>query len=60
MDILDAARRRYAVKAYDPERRVPEAAMRQIYELLRHSPSSVNAQPWHFVVPTTRPARRAC
>jgi len=50
MNILAAAKERYAVKAYDPERRVPEQAMQQIYGLLRHSPSSVNCQPWHFIV----------
>lgn len=57
-DILTAARQRYAVKAYDPDRRVPDAAMRQIYGLLQHSPSSVNTQPWHFVV-ADNPAGKA-
>ena len=50
MDIVTAARQRYTAKAYDPSRRVPEETMQQIYELLRNSPSSVNSQPWHFVV----------
>jgi nitroreductase/dihydropteridine reductase len=57
MYILTAARQRYAVKAYDPALRVPEHTMQQIYELLRHAPSSMNFQPWHFVVAST-PAGR--
>ena len=53
MDILSAAKKRYTAKAYDPARRVPEDTMRQIYEVLRTSPSSVNSQPWHFIVAST-------
>lgn len=53
MDIVTAAKQRYTAKAYDPERRVPEATMQQIYEVLRASPSSVNSQPWHFIVAST-------
>lgn len=53
MDILAAALQRYAVKAYDPERVIPDETMDQIYELLRCSPSSVNSQPWHFIASGT-------
>ncbi|QJE00533.1 oxygen-insensitive NAD(P)H nitroreductase [Massilia forsythiae] len=57
MDIVTAAKQRYTAKAYDPSRRVPEETMQQIYELLRNSPSSVNSQPWHFVVASTAQAK---
>jgi nitroreductase/dihydropteridine reductase len=57
MDILTAARKRYTAKAYDPSRRVPEETMQQIYEVLRNSPSSVNSQPWHFIVASTPEAK---
>jgi nitroreductase/dihydropteridine reductase len=57
MDILAAATKRHATKAYDPERRVPEELMQKIYGLLRHSPSSVNSQPWHFIVASTPEAK---
>lgn len=57
MDIVTAAKQRYTAKAYDPSRRVPEETMQQIYELLRNSPSSVNSQPWHFVVASTADAK---
>lgn len=53
MDIVTAAKQRYTAKAYNPERRVPEETMQQIYEVLRASPSSVNSQPWHFIVANT-------
>ena len=53
MDIVTAAKQRYSAKAYNPERRVPEEIMQKIYEVLRTSPSSVNSQPWHFIVAST-------
>jgi nitroreductase/dihydropteridine reductase len=53
MDIVTAAKKRYSTKAYDPTRRVPEETMLQIYEVLRATPSSVNSQPWHFIVAST-------
>lgn len=57
MDIVAAAKKRYSTKAYDPARRVPDATMQQIYEVLRASPSSVNSQPWYFVVASTPEAK---
>jgi nitroreductase/dihydropteridine reductase len=57
MDILAAATKRHTAKAYDPARRVPDELMQQIYGLLRNSPSSVNSQPWHFIVAGTPEAK---
>jgi nitroreductase/dihydropteridine reductase len=57
MNILSAATKRHTAKAYDPTRRVPDELMQQIYGLLRHSPSSVNSQPWHFIVASTPEAK---
>ena len=57
MDITGAAAKRFTTKAYDAARRVPEEQMRQIYEVLRLSASSVNLQPWHFVVASTPEAK---
>ncbi len=50
MSLLAAARSRYTTKAYDPARTLPQAQVDELLALLRHSPSSVNSQPWHFVV----------
>lgn len=58
MEVLNAALERHTVKAYDASRPVPGPVMQQLYGLLRNSPSSVNSQPWHFIVADT-PAARA-
>ncbi|NCA82524.1 MAG: oxygen-insensitive NAD(P)H nitroreductase [Opitutae bacterium] len=50
MDIADIATSRHAAKAFDPAKRIPESLFEQLLALLRNSPSSVNSQPWHFVV----------
>ncbi|EMM7969448.1 TPA: oxygen-insensitive NAD(P)H-dependent nitroreductase NfsB [Pseudomonas aeruginosa] len=53
MEIASLAKRRYTTKAFDASRRIPQAAIDTLLEQLRHSPSSVNSQPWHFIVATT-------
>ncbi|MCL2871927.1 MAG: oxygen-insensitive NAD(P)H nitroreductase [Betaproteobacteria bacterium] len=53
MDVTQYARTRYAAKAYDMARKVPAPLIDQLRALLRLSPSSVNSQPWHFVVAST-------
>lgn len=54
MDLVAKARQRYTVKSYDRDRKVPAAIIEQLRELLRLAPSSVNSQPWHFVVAATQ------
>jgi nitroreductase / dihydropteridine reductase len=50
MSLVSFARKRYATKAYDASRQVDQATIDELLELLRLAPSSVNSQPWHFVV----------
>ncbi|HOD14795.1 MAG TPA: oxygen-insensitive NAD(P)H nitroreductase [Spirochaetota bacterium] len=50
MNIAQLARARYATKAFDPDKKIPEALMDELRTLLRLSPSSVNSQPWHFII----------
>lgn len=50
MTLLHTLQRRYTTKAYDSDRRIPDETIAQLLEALRLSPSSVNAQPWHFIV----------
>lgn len=50
MDMLKLIRERYTTKHYDATRRVSDEDMADLMEVLRLSPSSVNAQPWHFFV----------
>lgn len=50
MTIVATARARRTVKAYDPARRIAEADLAQLVDLLRLSPSSANMQPWRFII----------
>lgn len=58
MDIASIALTRHTCKAYDPTRRIPPEQFEQLRVLLRHSPSSVNSQPWHFVIAETDAGRQ--
>lgn len=52
-DITYYAKRRHTAKAYDPSRKISDENVEKIKELLRYSPSSTNAQPWHFILAST-------
>ncbi len=54
MQLTDALNRRYATKAFDATKKLPEAVVEQLFALLRLSPSSTNIQPWHFIVASTQ------
>lgn len=43
-------RERVSVRAFDPQRAVPEDVLRECLELARCSPSNCNAQPWHVFI----------
>ncbi|WP_157270019.1 oxygen-insensitive NAD(P)H nitroreductase [Azohydromonas aeria] len=57
MNVLATAQRRYTTKAFDAARRIPDATIAELKELLRHAPSSVNSQPWHFLIAGDAAAR---
>ncbi|HFQ5255118.1 TPA: oxygen-insensitive NAD(P)H nitroreductase [Vibrio vulnificus] len=50
MTIVQAAQSRYSTKAFDASRKLPEEKVAAVKELIRMSASSVNSQPWHFIV----------
>ncbi|MBN2647552.1 MAG: oxygen-insensitive NAD(P)H nitroreductase [Thiotrichales bacterium] len=50
LKIAQIAQQRYACKKFDPERRLSPETLASLLSLLRFSPSSVNCQPWHFVL----------
>ncbi|MFY1665274.1 oxygen-insensitive NAD(P)H nitroreductase [Pseudomonas sp. Pseu.R1] len=50
MQLTAIAKSRYTTKAYDATRKIPQETIDTLLEQLRHSPSSVNSQPWHFIV----------
>ena len=52
-DINYYAKNRHTAKAYDPNKKISNENIEKIKELLRYSPSSVNSQPWHFILVST-------
>ncbi|MBY6186568.1 oxygen-insensitive NAD(P)H nitroreductase [Marinobacter hydrocarbonoclasticus] len=58
MNLIDVAHYRYSTKEFDAEKRIPAEQFEQIRTLLRFSPSSVNSQPWHFVIAGTPEGRK--
>ena len=55
--IAEISERRYTCKAYDPKKKIPNELIEQLYTVLRNSPSSVNSQPWHFMIAKTDEAK---
>ena len=53
MDITAHAKARYSTKAFDASKRLSDEHVQAIKELIRLSPSSVNSQPWHFILAST-------
>ena len=53
MNLIDIAQKRYSTKVFDPDKKIPDAQFEQFLSLLRLGPSSVNSQPWHFVIAHT-------
>ena len=49
MSFLEIAQKRYATKAYRNEK-ISEAKIKELAEILRLAPSSVNSQPWKFAI----------
>jgi nitroreductase/dihydropteridine reductase len=49
---------RHAVKKYDPSKRIPEKDLNVLFEAMRLSPSSINSQPWKFVIIESEEARK--
>ncbi|MCW8354537.1 NAD(P)H-dependent oxidoreductase [Marinomonas pontica] len=41
---------RHTTKQYDASKRISQADLEVIYEAMRLSPSSINSQPWKFIV----------
>ena len=51
MEFKDIVMQRYATKKFDG-RRVPEARIKELFELIRFAPSALNIQPWKIKVVT--------
>ncbi len=55
--ILDDLRWRYTTKRYDPSRKIPQADLDVLLEAMRLSASSINSQPWKFIVVESEAAK---
>lgn len=58
MNIIDIAQTRYSTKQFDANRRISDEIMAQVKALLRLSASSINSQPWHFIVAGSEVGKR--
>lgn len=54
MNLKETLNWRYTTKEFDPSKKISASNMEQIKELLRMSPSSINMQPWHFIIADTK------
>lgn len=50
ISILNALYWRYATKVFDPNKKIPGDQFELLLECLRLSPSSIDIQPWKFIV----------
>lgn len=58
MDSLHTAKTRYTTKVYDSNKKIPQSQLNKLLEILRFSPSSVNIQPWHFLIAQSDAAKQ--
>jgi nitroreductase/dihydropteridine reductase len=57
MNIVNYAKTRYTTKAYDSTKKLTKEQIQQIKDILRFTPSSVNSQPWRFILATSEQAK---
>ncbi|MFA0439045.1 NAD(P)H-dependent oxidoreductase [Vibrio sp. 10N.286.49.C2] len=48
--IISDLEQRYTAKRYDETKRIPQEELEVIYDAIRLSASSINSQPWKFIV----------
>ncbi len=58
MNINEIAKSRYAVKAFDKNKKINEEDISKLEELLSLSPSSTNTQPWSFIIAESDEAKK--
>lgn len=58
MNLIGILNNRYSTKSFDPTKKIAEEDVEQLKSLLRLSPSSVNIQPWHFVIAATEEGKQ--
>jgi len=58
MNIIETLHWRYSTKDFDPTKKISDSDFEQVKALLRLSPSSVNLQPWHFLIADTQEGKK--
>lgn len=58
MSLSEIVKFRHSTKAFDPSKKIAAEKIAEIETLLRFSPSSINSQPWHFVIAATDAAKQ--
>ncbi|HIP76512.1 MAG TPA: NAD(P)H-dependent oxidoreductase [Psychromonas hadalis] len=56
--IIEDLNSRYTTKRYDETKRIPKADLAVLFEAMRLSASSINSQPWRFVVISSDQAKQ--
>ncbi|WP_372763326.1 NAD(P)H-dependent oxidoreductase [Pseudoalteromonas sp.] len=56
--IISDLEKRHTAKHYDANKRISEQDLKVIYEAMRLSPSSINSQPWKFIVIESEQAKQ--
>ncbi|WP_288356030.1 nitroreductase family protein [uncultured Cycloclasticus sp.] len=56
--IIESLLWRHTTKKYDASKKIPEEELKVLFEAMRLSPSSINSQPWRFVVIESDEARQ--
>lgn len=56
--VIDDLRWRYTAKKYDADRKISEQDLTVLFEAMRLSASSINSQPWKFIVLESDEAKR--
>ncbi|MEP2238111.1 MAG: nitroreductase family protein, partial [Maribacter sp.] len=57
MNLTEILNNRYSVKEFDATKNISDSDFEQIKSILRLSPSSVNLQPWHFLIADTQESK---
>ena len=49
MDLVDAIKGRRSIRKYE-KKNIPNDTIKQIIDMAMHAPSSMNGQPWYFII----------
>lgn len=53
MSIHQYVHQRFTAKKYDSTKKIPDTTIKELVDLLRYTPTSINSQPYHFIIAGT-------